>query len=154
MKIFRFLTELWLPRPRTEVFAFFADAHNLQVLTPPWLNFEILTPRPIAMRTGTLIEYKLRLRGIPIRWRTEITDWQPPLSFVDEQQYGPYQQWIHRHWFEEKDGGTLCHDKVRYAVLGGAFVNKFFVRRDVEKIFEFRREKLQELFGGKNGRMV
>ncbi len=110
MKIFTFTTQLWLPRRRDEVFAFFADAHNLQILTPDWLNFKILTPRPIAMRAGALIDYKLRLRGIPIRWRTKITEWQPPFSFQDEQLRGPYRQWIHRHWFEEKDGGTLCRD--------------------------------------------
>ncbi len=98
------------------------------------------------MFPGTLIDYKLRLRGIPVRWQTEITAWEPPVRFVDEQKRGPYQQWIHEHRFEEKDGGTLCHDHVRYAVLGGAIVNKFLVRRDVETIFEFRRKKLLELF--------
>ncbi len=146
MKTFDFRSELWLPRSRDEVFSFFSDAFNLQILTPDWLNFEILTPRPIAMFPGTLIDYKLRLRGIPVRWQTEITAWEPPVRFVDEQKRGPYQQWIHEHRFEEKDGGTLCHDHVRYAVLGGAIVNKFLVRRDVETIFEFRRKKLLELF--------
>jgi ligand-binding SRPBCC domain-containing protein len=146
VKTFDFRSELWLPRSRDEVFSFFSDAFNLQILTPDWLNFEILTPRPIAMFPGTLIDYKLRLRGIPVRWQTEITAWEPPVRFVDEQKRGPYQQWIHEHRFEEKDGGTLCHDHVRYAVLGGAIVNKFLVRRDVETIFEFRRKKLLELF--------
>ncbi len=154
MKIFNFSTELWLPHPREEIFDFFADAHNLQVLTPPWLNFEILTPRPIPMHAGALIDYQLRLRGMPVRWRTEITEWQPPFGFVDEQKRGPYRQWIHRHRFEEKDGGTFCQDDVRYAVPGGAIVNILFIRREVAMIFEFRRKKLVELFGVKNGCLV
>jgi ligand-binding SRPBCC domain-containing protein len=149
MKIFVLATEIWLPRPRAEVFEFFADAHNLQTLTPDLLHFEILTPHPIAMHAGALIDYKLRVRGIPLRWRTEITAWEPPLRFADKQLRGPYRQWIHEHRFIEKDGGTLCTDEVRYAVWGGAIVNKFFVRRDVEAIFEFRRKKLLELFSGK-----
>ena len=146
MKIFIYETELWLPRPPGEIFAFFADAHNLQILTPDWLNFKILTPHPIAMHAGALIDYQLRLRGLPVRWQTEITAWQPPQRFVDEQKRGPYRQWIHEHRFEPKDGGTLCSDEVRYAVPGGTIVNRLMVRRDVEKIFEFRRQKLLELF--------
>ena len=148
MNVFIFETELWLPRPRTEVFDFFADAHNLQILTPDFLNFEILTPRPIPMYAGALIDYRLRVHGIPVRWRTKITTWEPPLRFVDEQIRGPYRQWIHEHWFVEKDGGTLCNDEVRYAVWGGAVLNRLFVRRDVRAIFEFRRKKLLEMFGG------
>ena len=149
MKVFELKTSLWLPSPRDRVFEFFADAGNLETLTPPWLNFQILTPRPIAMHPGALIDYRIRLRGIPIRWRTEIAEWQPPARFVDRQLRGPYRQWIHEHRFEEKNGGTECFDVVCYAVLGGALVNRFFVRRDVEKIFEFRRRKMLELFGAK-----
>ena len=149
MKIFELKTSLWLPQPRDRVFEFFADAGNLETLTPPWLNFQILTPRPIPMHPGALIDYRLRLRGLPIRWRTEIAEWQPPVRFVDQQLRGPYRQWIHEHRFEERDGGTDCFDHVRYAVLGGALVNRFFVRRDVEKIFSYRREKMLELFGAK-----
>lgn len=80
MKEFLFEAELWLPRPRAEVFAFFADAHNLETITPPWLKFEVLTPRPVAMQPGTLIDYRIRIHGVPVRWRTEITVWQPPTS--------------------------------------------------------------------------
>jgi ligand-binding SRPBCC domain-containing protein len=148
MNIFIFESGLWLPRPRTEVFDFFTDAHNLQILTPDFLNFEILTPRPIPMYAGALIDYRLRVHGIPVRWRTKITTWEPPLRFVDEQIRGPYRQWIHEHRFVEKDGGTLCNEEVRYAVWGGAVVNNLFVRRDVRAIFEFRRKKLLEMFGG------
>jgi len=146
MKIFIYKTELWLPRQCDEIFTFFADAHNLQILTPGWLNFKILTPLPIMMRAGALIDYKLRLRGMPVRWQTEITAWRPPHRFVDEQKRGPYRQWIHEHRFEPKDGGTLCSDEVRYAVPGGAIVNWLVVRHDVEKIFEFRLQKLLEIF--------
>ena len=138
--------EQWLPRPRAEVFPFFTDAANLQAITPPWLDFRILTPGPIAMRPGALIDYRLKLRGFPIRWRTQITVWEPPFRFVDRQLKGPYRQWVHEHSFEEKDGGTLCRDRVDYAVPGGALVNRIFVQRDVETIFAYRREQLERLF--------
>ena len=144
--LFKLETELWLPRRRDEVFRFFAAAFNLETLTPPWLKFEVLTPRPIEMRVGLRIDYRLRLRGLPLRWQSEIAAWEPPGRFVDEQRRGPYRAWIHEHAFEERDGGTLARDVVRYAVIGGRLINTLFVRRDVEKIFRFRREKLQELF--------
>lgn len=144
--LFKLETELWLPHRRDEVFHFFADAFNLETLTPPWLKFEVLTPRPIEMRVGLQIDYRLRLRGLPMRWRSEITAWEPPGRFVDEQRRGPYRAWIHEHTFEERDGGTLARDRVQYAVIGGQLVNRLFVRRDVEKIFHFRQEKLQGLF--------
>jgi ligand-binding SRPBCC domain-containing protein len=144
--LFTLETELWLPRPRDEVFRFFADAFNLEALTPPWLKFEVLTPRPIEMRAGLRIDYRLRLRGLPLRWQSEITAWEPPVRFVDEQRRGPYRAWIHQHTFEERDGGTLARDMVRYDVIGGRLVNRFFVRRDVRKIFEFRQERLREVF--------
>ena len=142
-----FRSELWLPRPRAEVFDFFGDARNLQAITPEFLNFEVLTPAPIVMRAGTLIDYKLRVRGIPLRWRTLISAWEPPHRFMDEQLRGPYRQWIHEHTFEERDGGTLARDIVRYSVFGGALVDRLFVRRDVEKIFAHREKRLKELLG-------
>jgi ligand-binding SRPBCC domain-containing protein len=146
MKEFVFHKELWLPAPLETVFPFFAKPHNLQILTPPWLNFEILTPESIEMCVGTLIDYKLHIRGIPIRWQSEITVWEPPRRFVDEQRKGPYRQWIHEHRFEERDGGTLCTDHVRYAAPGGALVEKFFIRPDIEKIFAYRAEMLIRSF--------
>lgn len=146
MKEFTLHAELWLPRPRAEVFAFFADAHNLQTLTPPWLKFDVLTPAPIAMRPGALIDYRIRVHGLPIRWRTEITEWSPPRRFEDVQLRGPYTLWHHTHTFAERDGGTLCTDDVRYRPRGGAVMNWLFVRRDVEGIFEYRRERLLQLF--------
>jgi len=146
VKEFTIRTELWLPRPREDVFAFFADARNLQELTPPWVRFEIITPLPVTMGIGTLIDYRIRVHGLPLRWRTEITEWEPARRFVDVQQRGPYKLWHHTHAFEERDGGTLCTDEVRYCPPGGAWVNKLFVRRDVERIFAYRCERLRELF--------
>jgi ligand-binding SRPBCC domain-containing protein len=145
MTLFEFRTELWLPRPRHEVFPFFADANNLQAITPPWLNFHVLTPK-IEIRAGALIDYRLRVRGIPLRWRTHIKVWEPPGRFVDEQLRGPYRRWVHEHTFEESNGGTLCRDHVQYAVWGGRLVDRLLVRRDVRKIFEFRQQRLNELF--------
>jgi ligand-binding SRPBCC domain-containing protein len=142
----KFETELWLPVPREKVFPFFADAHNLELITPPWLNFRVLTPGEIEMRAGTIINYKLRIHGLPVRWRTEITGWNPPFSFCDEQRCGPYRRWSHTHTFQEKNDGTSCRDKVIYAVPGGALVNYFFVRHDVKKIFDYRREALKKHF--------
>lgn len=137
---------VWLPRPRAEVFPFFAEARNLESLTPPWLRFEVLTPEPIVMRPGTLIDYRIRVHGVPIRWRTEIAEWRPPQRFVDVQLRGPYTLWHHTHTFEERDGGTLCRDVVRYRPIGGALMNWLFVRRDVERIFAYRSRRMTELF--------
>ena len=147
MKTRLFQAELWLGRPIDEVFKFFADAANLQTLTPEWIHFTILTPRPISIRKGTIIDYRLRIHGIPVRWQTEITAWEPPHRFVDEQRRGPYRQWIHEHCFEEQRGGTRMIDVVRYAVHGGWLIERLFVRRDIERIFAFRRRQLEQRFG-------
>ncbi len=147
MSEFSLHTELWLPRPRDEVFPFFAEARNLEALTPSWLKFEVLTPAPISMRQGTLIDYRIRIHGIPIRWRTEIAEWEPPFRFVDVQLKGPYTLWHHTHVFEERDGGTVCSDRVRYRPRGGTLINWLFVRRDVERIFAFRQQRMRELLG-------
>lgn len=140
-------SSVWLPRPLEEVFPFFADAHNLEELTPPFLRFEVLTPRPIPMAAGTRIDYRLRLHGIPIRWQSEITAWEPMRMFVDEQRRGPYRAWVHTHRFTAKEGGTLVEDEVRYDVWGGALVNALFVRNDVARIFAYREAKLRARFG-------
>jgi ligand-binding SRPBCC domain-containing protein len=147
MKVFTLTSKVWLPRPLDEVFPFFADARNLEELTPPWLRFEVLTPGPVSMAVGTRIAYRLRVHGIPIRWQSEITAWQPPHRFVDEQAHGPYRLWIHEHRFSERNGNTLAEDFVRYAVYGGAAVNRLLVARDVERIFEYRRQQMQQIFG-------
>jgi len=148
MKTFLYNTELWLPRPRNEVFAFFADARNLETITPPWLQFNVLTPSPIVMRPGALIDYQLRVHGFPLRWRTEITEWQPPYRFVDQQIRGPYRLWHHTHSFMERDGGTLCRDEVIYRPRGGWLIDWLFVRRDVAQIFAYRTKQLQRIFPG------
>ena len=147
MTMHEFESELWLPRPREEVFAFFSDASNLDAITPPWLHFRTTTPTPIEMRSDTLIDYKLRLRGVPIRWRTKITVWEPPTCFVDQQIRGPYRTWIHEHKFEERDGGTLVRDRVRYAVPFDLFAHRWLVRPDIERIFAYRTDKLRQCFG-------
>jgi ligand-binding SRPBCC domain-containing protein len=133
---------------KREMKPFFSDAGNLETLTPLWLNFQILTPHPIQMHAGARIEYQLRLHGIPIRWRTEITHWQPPTCFVDEQRKGPYVLWVHRHDFETRDGGTLLRDHVDYRARGWIFeplVNRLFVARDLRAIFAYRQQRVRDL---------
>ena len=151
MKIWLFQCEQWLPLPREEVFQFYADAFNLERITPPFLRFQVLTPPPITMQADVTIDYKLRLRGLPLRWRSRISRWQPPELFVDEQVRGPYRLWRHRHVFEEVGGGTLARDSVEYAVLGGALVNKFLVGPDLKRIFAYRRQRLAEIFNSPAG---
>lgn len=150
MKTFRFITHQTIEQPIAQVFAFFSDAHNLAEITPPWLRFEVLTPAPIAMQVGTRIDYRLRLRGIPLSWQSEITAWVPPRYFMDEQRRGPYRLWRHTHTFEETAAGTVVGDEVEYAVWGSSVVNTLFVRRDIERIFAYRAEKLDALFHRKN----
>ena len=140
-------TEQWFPVTREQIFPFFGDASNLEAITPPWLNFHVLTPRPIPMHAGQLIDYKLRLHGIPIQWRTEIAAWEPPVRFVDRQLKGPYSLWVHEHTFEEQAGGTLARDRVEYQVPGGRLIHALLVRGDLERIFAYRREILQQKFG-------
>ena len=146
MRVREFSAELWLPLPPEKLFPFFADASNLDALTPPWLNFQIVTPPPIVMREGALIDYRLRVRGIPLRWRTRINVWQPTHCFVDEQIRGPYRQWIHEHTFNPSEGGTLTRDYVRYAVPFDFLSHRFLVRPDIENIFNFRMEALRKRF--------
>lgn len=146
MKTREFQCELWLPLPPEQLFPFFADAANLDAITPPWLNFRIVTPAPIVMRSGTLIDYRLRVRGLPMRWRTRINAWQPPHRFEDEQLRGPYRQWIHEHTFEGRDGGTLARDYVRYAAPFDWLLHRWLVRPDIERIFRHRSEMLKKRF--------
>lgn len=143
----RLRTSVWLPKPVDQIFPFFADARNLERITPPFLKFTVVTPEPIDMRVGALIDYKLNVRGLPIRWRSRISRWEPGVAFVDEQIKGPYRRWHHTHTFQPLDGGTLAGDIVEYAVPGGPIAHALFVKRDVRSIFEFRSKKLLELFG-------
>ncbi len=147
MNTFRLHSELRVPRTRAEVFPFFADAANLERITPPWLRFEMLSPGPVVMGVGTRIDYRLRVRGFPIRWQSEITCWEPPRRFVDEQRRGPYRLWVHEHRFDEVEGGTRVEDLVEYAVPFGAWVQRFLVGPDLRKIFEYRKDVLRDLFG-------
>jgi ligand-binding SRPBCC domain-containing protein len=147
----RLLSSVHLDAPPAEVFPFFADARNLEALTPPWLRFEVETPAPVAMRAGALIDYRLRVHGLPLRWRSEITAWDPPHLFVDEQRRGPYRAWRHEHRFTAQGEGTLVEDAVTYAVRGGALVDALFVRRDLDRIFAFRRQALLAEFATRSG---
>ncbi len=142
----QFVTEQRLAYPIDEVFSFFADAENLETLTPPWLRLRITSPTPIVMAVGTRIDYRLRMRGLPMSWRSEITAWEPSVRFVDEQLKGPYRRWVHTHTFTPVDGGTRVEDHVDYAVPGGRLVDRLFVRRELEKIFSYRRNALREIF--------
>lgn len=131
--------------PIEETFELFCDAFNLERITPPFLNFRVVTPRPIEMREGALLEYRLRLHGVPVRWKTRISTWDPPHRFVDEQISGPYALWHHTHTFEPDGNATVVHDRVRYRIgFGplGAVALRLFVRRDVERIFDYRREAM------------
>jgi ligand-binding SRPBCC domain-containing protein len=140
--------ELTLDLPRVEVFDFFADAGNLERITPPELNFHIITPKPIDIRKGALIDYKLKMRGLPVKWRTGISVWDPPYKFVDQQLKGPYKQWIHTHTFTELESNkTLIEDEVRYRLpmepLGD--IAHFLVRRELDYIFDYRQKAVAEI---------
>ncbi|MHC4129310.1 MAG: SRPBCC family protein [Planctomycetota bacterium] len=140
-----------LPCRREQVFEFFADAGNLERITPPTLRFHILTPQPIVMRQGALIDYGLQIRGVPAGWRSVISVWDPPRRFVDEQLRGPYRWWRHEHLFTDEGDETVVLDRVEYGVPGGRLVNRLFVAAELRNIFEFRRRKLQELLNSPNG---
>lgn len=135
-----------IPRPCEEVFAFFADARNLQTLTPPWLHFEIKTPGEIKMAAGTLIDYRLRVRGLPIAWQTLIDEWDPPHRFTDHQRRGPYRWWEHEHRFEQYAGGTRMFDTVDYGIPLGFILHPLLIRRDLHAIFTFREEMMRRIF--------
>lgn len=145
------LREQRIPRPRSEVFAFFADAANLERLTPGFLRFRILTPLPIAMRAGAIIDYRIALGGVPMRWRTLISEWTPEERFVDEQLRGPYAVWHHTHTFEDAPGGgTRMTDRVIYRVPFGPIgrvARRLFVARTLERIFDYRQREIAAIFG-------
>jgi ligand-binding SRPBCC domain-containing protein len=138
-----------IARPLEEVFPFYADAANLERITPSWLGFEVTTPAPIEMKIGALIECRLRLHGIPVKWRTRIEEWAPPHRFVDAQLSGPYTLWHHTHTFRsDGDGATILGDRVRYAIpFGppGELARALFVKRDLDRIFDYRRDAVAEL---------
>jgi ligand-binding SRPBCC domain-containing protein len=141
MSIHTIFREQTLDRPPDAVFPFFASPENLAIITPPWLGFRIRTPLPREVRTGTLIDYTIRWLGIPVRWRTLITDYQPPVKFVDQQIKGPYLFWHHEHAFEAVAAGTRMTDRVTYILPFGAMghlAHRLLVRRQLEEIFDYR----------------
>jgi len=146
MHVSTFSSQQIIQAPLAEVFRFFSDAANLEHLTPPWLGFEVLTPAPIEMAPGALIDYRLRWRRVPLRWRTEIEIWEPTYRFVDRQIRGPYRLWRHEHLFEEHRGGTMVEDRIEYAAIGGRLAHWLAVDRDVETIFAYRRQALESVF--------
>jgi ligand-binding SRPBCC domain-containing protein len=147
MREFRNEQEQTIDRGIDEVFPFFADPQNLPLFIPDWISFGMVRPRPVTMARGVLIDYAVRLHGIPFGWRSEITAWDPPHHFVDEQRKGPYRYWIHSHTFEAVSASrTIVRDDVRYAVPGGSLVHKLVVERDLNRIFSHRRQQVEKLF--------
>lgn len=144
----KYETEVWLPHPIARVFAFFADAKNLNLITPPWLHFRILSQSTPQIQAGTLLEYSIRIKMIAVRWQTLIESWNPTYQFVDTQLKGPYKLWHHTHSFTEQKGGTLMRDTVRYILpFGrlGEWIAGPMTHRDVKRIFEYRKEVIQKL---------
>lgn len=141
--------EQLIPRPLREVFSFFEKPENLSLITPPSLDFQIVSERPITMEKGTRINYRIRVLGLPLRWQSLITAYEPPFRFIDEQTVGPYAYWQHRHEFKQVEGGTLIEDEVKYALPGGPFaplINRFLVKKDLDRIFNFRRKAVEGIF--------
>ena len=142
MKCYELTWEQFIDQPINKVFKYFSQPENLEEITPPRLKFTILTPHPIPMEKGSLIDYTIRILGFPVHWRTLITSYNPPHGFVDEQIKGPYVIWHHRHSFKDINGGTMIQDTVRYAVpLGiiGRFLNFIWIQKDLKDIFAYRK---------------
>ena len=149
LKIYELRRKVSIPAPVEDVFSFFSKSENLNLITPPWLNFKVLTPTPINMEKNTLIDYSIKLLGLRMIWKMEITVWQPPHRFTDRQIKGPYRVWEHAHLFDEKGGGTQMEDVIRYAVPGfvlSPLIHFLFVRPRLEKTFAFRERRILELF--------
>jgi ligand-binding SRPBCC domain-containing protein len=148
MGLYTLHRELWVPHLLSTVFDFFSRVENLEQITPPWMHFRILTGPPIKMKPGAIIAYSLRVRGIPLRWVTEIERWNPPHEFIDIQAKGPYAFWRHTHRFSEVDGGVLIADSVEYALplgLLGRLAHRVQVARDLSCIFDYRSQQVQAL---------
>jgi ligand-binding SRPBCC domain-containing protein len=144
--------EQWIPKKVDEIFPFFAEAKNLEVITPPWLEFNVLGASTPDMREGTLIDYKLKLHGVNVRWQSRIESWEPNKKFVDFQTRGPYSYWHHTHEFKPMGEGTLMIDRIEYGLPMGSLgraVAGWKVDRDLEQIFSFRKQKIDELFAAK-----
>ena len=153
MKTFEINMKQYINKPLEVVFEFFSKPENLEMITPKSLSFNILTPTPVKMEKGSLIDYTIRLFGVPIHWRTLISDYEPPFRFVDQQIKGPYTFWHHTHTFRLVDGGVEIIDQVKYSLpLGwlGTLAHAIWVRKDLEKIFEYRKTVIQNYFGSIN----
>jgi len=153
MKTFEINMKQYINKPLEVVFEFFSKPENLEMITPKSLSFNILTPTPIKMEKGSLIDYTIRLFGIPIHWRTLISDYEPPFRFVDQQIKGPYTFWHHTHTFKLVEGGVEIIDEVKYSLpLGwlGTLAHAIWVRKDLEKIFEYRKTVIQHYFDTTN----
>ncbi len=149
-QVYTLQREQLVPCSAVETFDFFADAFNLEAITPPWLGFQVATPRPISMGIGALIEYRLNLHALPLRWLTRIEAWEPGRRFADRQLRGPYRMWHHTHTFDEDARGTVMRDLVHYALpLGpvGRLARAVLVRRDLERIFDYRRDAVAARLG-------
>lgn len=144
----RFTTKQFIPLQRKEVFSFFGKAENLEILTPPWLHFHIEKKSTPSVEKGTLINYKLKIHKIPVKWKTLISEWTPDSSFVDNQLSGPYAKWRHLHTFEDVHGGTLISDEVTYRPPGWIFGKLLvpFIGKDIRQIFQYRKTKIKELY--------
>jgi hypothetical protein len=149
MKTFEINMKQYINKPLEVVFEFFSKPENLEMITPKSLSFNILTPTPIKMEKGSLIDYTIRLFGVPIHWRTLISDYEPPFRFVDQQIKGPYTFWHHTHTFKLVEGGVEIIDEVKYSLpLGwlGTLAHAIWVRKDLEEIFEYRKTVIQNYF--------
>lgn len=148
MKMYTLKKQQLIARPRDQVFRFFESPENLEKITPQAVGFNILTPRPINMQAGTVLDYTIRLAGLPVRWTTLISEYHPPCRFRDVSLRGPYSFWHHTHTFEEVEGGTLMTDEVRYVLpFGplGQMVHALWVKRQLKRIFDFRAEVIEQL---------
>lgn len=148
MKVNEIISEQFINIKIDYVFSFFSKAENLQKITPPRLGFNILTPFPIEMRRGSIIDYYIKILFMPVRWRTIITNYEPPYQFIDQQLNGPYSFWHHTHTFNEVDGGTLIKDHVKYIVpfgFLGRLINNIWIKKDLKNIFDYRKDKIKQL---------
>lgn len=146
---YRLLRRQVVPRSLSEVFSFFERPENLATLTPPWLHFTLLSASPVPMRAGQMIDYSLRLMGLRLRWRSEITHYAPPHGFTDEQRRGPYQRWSHRHTFEESAEGVTITDDVEYEIpygVVGQIAHVVYVQWALKRIFDYRAHMIAEVF--------
>jgi len=149
MKLHILNKQTLINKPLEEVFSFFSKPGNLNLITPPELGFEILTELPFEMKKGAVIDYVIKLKGIPLKWKTEITKWEPPFLFEDTQLKGPYKIWIHEHSFKETKSGTIMTDIVKYRSPGWIFefiLHNLFVKKNVSSIFNYREKVLNEIF--------